>query len=200
MTKKFKHDRKSAKSLVSTQLEYISPEECAARGIVKRDGVYKILNTIEKYADKGWLKFGDKRYSSEDRLDVAARFRKDFFLSRLEHMPATDFAADRVDGGGQKELPDSVWDARRRLEKAIKSLKKIHFDIVVAVCLEDRPLRIRKESSAQYNHDLEIAKEYLCRGLDSLLWNYGIKPRRRFQIKIPQNGDFVRNWIADLSS
>ena len=69
---------------------YITPEEVKARGIIRRkDGTFYLLNTLEKYADKGWLNFGDKRFDKDFRLDAAQMFHRDFMESRISDMAIT---------------------------------------------------------------------------------------------------------------
>lgn len=174
---------------------YITPEEVKARGIIRRkDGTFYLLNTLEKYADKGWLNFGDKRFDKDFRLDAAQMFHRDFMESRISDMAAVDLSKDRVDGGNHKELPEYVWDARRRYFSAREAINRRYRGIIVRVVLDDKPLRIVKLSSGQYNHDLELAKEYLCLGLDELIYHYGLKPRRRRPITGYAVSDFWENF------
>lgn len=162
---------------------YITPEEVKARGLIKRrDGTLYQLNTLEKYAQKGWLDFGDKRFDKEQRLEAAARFHEDFIKSRIVNMSSIDISQDRVDGGAYKDIPEYVWDARKRFAVALKKIDRKYWWVISQVVIEDRPLQIVKNTSGQYNHDLELAKEYLCLGLDELVFHYGLYSRGKRRV------------------
>lgn len=165
-------------------MDYISKAECERRGFKKgADGLYRKLSTLEKYAEKGWLDFGDKRLMAADRLSAGLSFFKDFRRSRILNLPAVNLEKERVDTSGKKDIAPEVWDARQRFGRALRSINGEYLNIVVWVCLDDKPLNIVKITNAQYNHDLEMAKEYLCRGLDNLAFHYGVKPIRRQKIR-----------------
>lgn len=143
--------------------------------------MFKRLNQLEKVHKKGWLNFGDKRISPLDRLQAGRRLWMDFTKSAFPHPQAVDFDAIRVDGGNMKEMPESVAMARQRLNQAIKAVPDYReWFVVREIAIYDRKVGIRKTSSADYNHEMELLKEDLCRGLDKLAWHYGLsvfKPR-----------------------
>lgn len=165
------------------RLDYITKEDCEQNGLVRDEyGVYRKLNTLEKYERKGWLKYGNKYIGANEKLSAGRRFYCDFRRGHIETMTAIDWTKDRVDGGNQRDLPPSAWDARSRFIKALRAISSVYLPVVARVVLDDKPLCIPKLDSAQYNHDLEMAKEYLCCGLDNLALHYGIKPLRPHKI------------------
>lgn len=181
-------------------MDYISKAECERRGFVKgADGLYRRLNTLEKYAAKGWLNFGNPKLTKNDRLDAGAWFYRDYMKGRINTLKAVDWMKEQVDGGKQGLSPD-VWDARVRFGKALRAINANYLPVVRQVVLFHRPLNIRKITSAQYNHDLELAKEILCCGLDNLVFHYGVKIRRP---KIKSYGgyklfDDMEEWINEM--
>lgn len=156
---------------------YITPEVAKRLGYSKReDGGYQRLSLIERYFQKGWLEFGDKRLTGDIRLDSATRLASDFYYSRFPQAGATDYTKDRVDGGQNKTEPESVLIARDRFFKAMKSIpqefRKLIRDIVL---FEKRPL-IAGMTKRQYDYNLHLMKVDLCRGLDRLACHYGARP------------------------
>lgn len=169
--------------MVKGYLDYIDKQDCERRGLVRdADGTYRLLNQLEKYERKGWLDHGNKYISSNERLSAGLRFSADYRKSAINTLGAVDLSKDRVDGGNQKELSPAVWDARTRFSKALRAINGEYLSVVVRVCLDDKPLNIVQFTKAQYNHDLAVTKEDLCRGLDDLAIHYGIKPVKPLRI------------------
>lgn len=165
-------------------MEYTNKRDCEKNGLVRDEyGGYRKLNTLEKYERKGWLNYGNKYIGSNEKLSAGLRFYCDFRRGHIETMTAIDWTKDRVDGGNQRDLSPSTWDARTRFIKALKAISSIYLPVVARVVLDDKPLSIPKLDSAQYNHDLEIAKEHLCCGLDELSIHYGVKPVRPMRMQ-----------------
>lgn len=137
----------------------------------------KKLNQLEKCKVKGWLDFGDKRITALDRLQAGQRLFIDYTKSCLPSTKAINFELDRVDGGNMKEMPESVAMARQRFHEAIRAIKEYSVWFMVrTIVLEDRKVGLRKLSSHQYNHEMELMKEDLCQGLDILAFHYGFTP------------------------
>ena len=141
--------------------------------------IIKKLNQLEKCKLKGWLDFGDERITSLDRLQAGQRLWTDFVKSALPSPKAINFEADHVDGGNMKQMPESVAMARQRFHEAIRSIKYYPaWFMVRTIVLEDRKVVIRGVSKRQHNHEIEMLKGDLCRGLDTLAWHYGINPAK----------------------
>ncbi len=132
----------------------------------------KRLTILEKYAAKGWLNHGDNTYSSRDRLESGNRFYADFYKSGLVSIRAKGLAAVRVDGGNDKEDPVQVLIARDRFFNALRCLSREYVYPVTHICLYNSRLRIPTRDMAIYKHEVEVAKEKLCRGLDELTVHY----------------------------
>lgn len=140
------------------------------------DGQYYKLNQLERYNEKGWLNYGRRGITPMERLTAGLRFQKDFYHSRIDTMTAINWAKERVDTSPNTEMPPFVWDARKRFICALRAIKAEHLRAVQVVALEDRPLKVRyttKADFAQYNAE---AKRLLCGGLDDLVIHYGWKP------------------------
>lgn len=138
----------------------------------------KKLNQLEKYKNKGWLDFGDKRITALDRLQAGRRLFVDFTNCCLPSARAINYELDRVDGGNMREIPESVAIARQKFHEAIRIFPKYSPEwwTVQIIVLEDRKICLRKLTSQQYNHEMEMLKEDLCRGLDMLAFHYGVTP------------------------
>jgi len=136
---------------------------------------YRKLCQLEKYKLKGWLDFGDKRINSLDRLQAGKRLWMDFMKSGLWTSKAINLDAVRVDGGNMKEIPESVALARQKFNQAMLAVPEYaEWYLVREIVLYDHKVFIKKTTSAQYNHEIEMMKEDLCRGLDKLAYHYGV--------------------------
>lgn len=156
----------------------------------------KKLNQLEKCKVKGWLDFGDKRITSLDRLQAGNKLFIDFTKCCFPSARAINYEQDRVDGGNMKNLSESIIMARHRFNQAIKIFPKYspQWFMVQAIVLEDRKVVVRKMTSRQYNHEMELLKEDLCQGLDALAYHYGVTPFKPLDIK---NHEFVEQEFAE---
>lgn len=151
---------------------YITREELIKQGFVRRpEGGYMRLSVLERYAQKGWLDFGSKLYTSDDRVNVGKRLYSDFYASQIVSEGVVNLEKVRVDGGNRQELPDYVIDARSRFVKAFRAIPAAYVQNVGRICLEDKEFKIPR-SLHDYRHRLEVAKDNLCLGLDSLIEHY----------------------------
>lgn len=157
--------------------EYISPEELKQKGFAVRGAVVVRLSLIERYYEKGWLNYGDRRLSPEIRLEAADRLAADFYFSRFQNASAVDWQKERVDGGYNKPEPAAVLDARGRFFRAIKEIPPEFWPAVQDVVLYERRPEI--ENNCLYKSRLYMFKVDLCRGLDRLAWHYGARPSNR---------------------
>lgn len=131
---------------------------------------------LEKYYDKGWLRFGNRRIYQAEKLSAGKRFQQDFYHSRIDTMTAINWAKEKVDTSLNAEVPPFVWDARNRFIKALRAIKKENLSAIQTVVLEDKPVAVEKEDASQYAHDHALAQHFLCCGLDDLAIHYGWKP------------------------
>ena len=141
------------------------------------DGTLYKLNQLERYAEKGWLKFGLRWIRPEERLAAGLKFQRDFYHSRIDTMTAINWAKERVDASPNNEVPPFVWDARKRFVKALRAIKAENLRAVQVVVLEDNPLKVKftgaRDDYAFFNAE---ARRVLCGGLDDLAIFYGVRP------------------------
>ena len=194
-------NNKQTKPIHQEQYDYITKEECERRGIIRgKDGIYRKLTTLEKYFSKGWLDFGSKNILSAWRIAAGIRFHDDFDASFFNCTPAIDLEKIKVDGGKSQNLPDSALDARFRVRAAVEAIGKPYNTLVYCVCGEDKPISIKRISVAQYRHDLELAKEYLCLGLDKLVNHYGLAMKqRKSKITGYSENNTLEEWLKEIA-
>lgn len=137
---------------------------------------------LRKYFDKGWLKFGSRKITALDRLNVGNRFYADFYKSGIADFKIPDLGKPRVDGGNNKGTPDFVLDARARFNAAFQTLSGDQAKIVMRVVCYDKFIKV---PNLDYRHNIEVAKEKLCEGLDVLFFHYFGEPQKT---KIEING------------
>ena len=156
---------------------------------------------LRKYFEKGWLKYGNKLISAQDRLNAGNRFYADFYKAGIENFKVPDLAKPRVDGGNNKGTPDYVLDARARFNAAYKSMTIDGADLVMRVVCWNKGFGLKKRDT-DYNHDLEVSKDNLCKALDGLFVHYWGKPQKaKVEIKgvVSQKAseDFGR-WLTSM--
>lgn len=55
-------------------VDYINKQDCECLGFIRlQDGTLYRQSVLEKYKSKGWLSFGDSRYSEDDRMKAGRR-------------------------------------------------------------------------------------------------------------------------------
>lgn len=141
------------------------------------EGTLYKLNQLERYAEKGWLKYGRRGIRPEERLAAGLKFQRDFYHSRIDTMTAINWAKERVDTSINNEFPPYVWDARKRFVKALRAIKAQHLRAVQVVVLEDNPLKVKfTGADDDYKFFNAEARRVLCGGLDDLAIFYGVRP------------------------
>lgn len=159
--------------MVKGYLDYIDRQECERRGLFKdADGIYRTRNTLEKYAEKGWLEYGSFKYSACDRVSAGNRIGRDFYLAMLSPVCANDVSKVKVDGQGSVVTPDNVLDARDRFNKACAAIPYEFWGVLNRVCCEDKELTIIGGSERQKAYERRNAALLLCLGLDRLIEHY----------------------------
>jgi hypothetical protein len=160
-----------------------------------------MATVLQKYFQKGWLKYGNRLISAQDRLNAANRFYADYYKAGIVDLRVPDLAKPRVDGGNNKGTPDYVLDARARFNAAYKALTIDGADLVMRVVCWDKQIKV---NSNDWRHDIEIAKENLCKALDGLFIHYwGAPQKAKVEIKgvVSQKADedFKRWWTLTLT-
>ena len=136
----------------------------------------KKRSDLARYYQNGWLRFGSKYVTQVDSLRAGTQFANDFSLANIMMSGCIDYEKPRVDCS-IGNLPDVVLDARDRYGKAIRLLSKSQHNILKNICCMDKEIKFQYyEDKASYIHNLEILKETLCRGLDTLAEHYYGKP------------------------
>ena len=158
-----------------------------------------MATVLQKYFEKGWLKYGNEQIGEIGRMDAAGRFYGDFYKARISDMRIPDISKPKVDGMSSFDVPDFVLAARARFNKACKALSADFEDVVIkVVCLD-------QEIGCQDRHTREVKKEYLCRGLDEVYWAYYGKMKPVYEHKIEgmvnaANDEDFNKWLANLKN
>ncbi len=160
--------------------KYVSKQDCFKKGFVRGDdGLFRKLNTLERYGKEGCLDLGDKRYSATDRISAGNRLGRDFYLSRLEPVCANDIRKVKVDGCGSQALSSAILDARNRFNKACNAVPREFWRVVSRVCCEDREFDVAEGSLRQKSYHRNNMKLLLCLGLDRLIEHYRHKIKEK---------------------
>ena len=153
--------------------QYVSREDCVRRGFVRKNGgIYK-MSVLERFAEKGWLDFGDSKYSAQDRLKAAEKLQKDYEQSYFMSMSAGGIR-ERIDSKGKNANDvEMICKARQRYEAAARHVPGEFWSAVKRVCLENRDFEVSKQFSERRRMEIGfLLKCDLCRGLDRLIKFY----------------------------
>lgn len=129
---------------------------------------------LELYTSRGFLNYGDDRYSAMDRQSAGTRLANDFYLSGLQDCRSSDVSRIRVDGSGNDAMKEKLMIYRDNYLKAMAVIPNDYWQVVRRVVIEDLPLRSDRQGR-EYNYDLYRQKVDLCRGLDRLIEYYRTK-------------------------
>ena len=159
--------------MVQEDLDYIDKQECIRRGFTpKANGGFYKQNALEKLESDGYLDFGNKRYSSSQRVKAGFRFAKDYKVSRVDGSGVVNLEKIRVDGSGNSTTPESVSIAEDNLRKAIRVLPREYRKIIYRVCCEDKELVLVEKSERKRTQEKHRQAMILCLGLDRLVEHY----------------------------
>ncbi len=152
---------------------YINKKECIRRGYIRKNGYIYKMSLLDKYAQKGWLEYGNPRFSKDDRLRAARRFQSDYEMSHFASVGISG-THEKIDLQTQKPIDiEAICKARENYFAAIKQIPEEFLPIVRAVCLENRELKIdRKEHNRRRSEMVYAQRRDLCRGLDRLISFY----------------------------
>lgn len=149
--------------------QYVNPRELEEQGFRRQSGRCYKFNTLERYADAGYLDGGP--FSVTDRVSAGGRLFADAYLGGLVSVRATDLSRIRVDGCGKFEEGNRRLYHQDCYEKAMAAVPPEFWPAVRRVCIEDEPLKalgmrlfVKKE--------LYSLRKDLCRGLDRLVIFY----------------------------
>ena len=151
------------------EVEYVSRKDCEDAGFVRVPGrPIQKLSTLQVYETKGYLDYGDQKYTSMDRVAVGLQLATDFYLGGLNTVSAVDVGKIRVDGGGSIVGAERKAFHEDRYRKAIATVPAEFWEVVRLVVIEDKPIKVIG-SDRQVNKELFLKRVDLCRGLDRLI-------------------------------
>lgn len=153
--------------------EYVNKKELEAKGYTRNDdGIFRKLNTLEFLGKKGWLDYGNQRFTAQDRISAGNRLANDFEIANLEGVSANDVSKIRVDGRGAYNVSQTISEAEDRYLKAMNSIDRDLWGRVRKVCIEENFLG--ENTGNKYKDIKNKTYEYtmLCIGLDELIKHY----------------------------
>lgn len=161
--------------MVQEYLDYIDKQECIRRGFTPRanGGFYK-QNVLEKLESDGYLDFGNKKYTSRQRVDAGNLLKLHFDKSGVGRVGTADPSRVRVDGSGNKNTPEAVAAAEQAYRRAIRCLPDEFKDVVTDVCCWEKELNLGGGSERQQKYAKHRQAMILCLGLDRLVEHYRI--------------------------
>lgn len=124
---------------------------------------------IEKYAKKGWLKYGIRSFNSMDRLWAALLLQRDYINSRESSVGIVNPMVPKVDGGKDEFGLRGNLRAKNNFLKAFSALLPRWRDLIETVVLENCELDI---STLRNAASLKNAKKELSAALDCLVLYY----------------------------
>lgn len=149
--------------------QYVNPQELEEQGFRRQPGRCYKLNTLERYADAGYLDYGS--FSVVDKVSAGNRLFADAYLGGVMQFGIADISRIRVDGRGKFEESNNRLYHQDCYEKAMAAVPPEFWPAVRKVCVEDKPLSadgprlfVKKELHSQ--------RKDLCRGLDRLISFY----------------------------
>lgn len=151
------------------EVEYVSRKDCEDAGFVRVPGrPIQKLSTLEVYETKGYLDYGDQKYTSMDRVAVGKKLYRDYYLGGLVTVQAVDPGKIKVDGCGSLVGAEKKDFHESRYHKAMAIIPAEFREVVRLVVIEDKPIKVIG-SDRQVNKELFLKRVDLCRGLDRLL-------------------------------
>ena len=133
-------------------------------------------NVIEKYAKKGWLKYGMKTFSSMERLWAAGRLYSDYVKSRRLSVGVVNPLEAKVDGGLKNYAFAGSLKAKDDFLKAFSVLSPLWKKMIECVVLEDKELEVFENG---YEKNIKKAKKELSAALDCLILHYMAQKQKR---------------------
>lgn len=140
-------------------------------------------SVLEVYQKIGYLEYGNKRWSSDDRVKVGNYIHDDYYLA-THGIQAIDYGKEKVDCFGFKFESEKVLEAKERFARAMKSIPLEFRKIVFRVCCEDQRIQEDKQLT-RWNRKLYLVTQaqLLSLGLDRLIRHY-LKRNKDGRVKI----------------
>lgn len=140
------------------------------------------LTVLDVYGKIGYLNYGNKRYTADDRIRVGKRLHDDYYIA-THGIQAIDYSKERVDVSVTNNESDKVLEAKEKFARAMKSMPLEFRRIVFRVCCEDKRI-VEPERLTRWNRKLYLATQaqLLSLGLDRLVKHY-LKVKKYTNIK-----------------
>ncbi len=123
---------------------------------------------LEKYAKKGWLKYGMKNFGTMERLWAARRIYADYIRCKERSVGVVDPLKPKVDGGKFDYGLKGNLDAKDAFLKAYGSLSAPSQRIIDTFVFGDE-VSYKKTLDKKM---LNLLKRQLCAALDCLILHY----------------------------
>lgn len=142
--------------------------------------IEKKLSVLEIYQKIGYLDYGQKKWSSDDRLKVGNMLHDDFYLA-THGIQAINYEKERVDCFGLKLESDKMLEAKERFARAMKSIPLEFKGIVFRVACEDKRIA-EPQRLTRWNRKIFLVTQaqLLSLGLDRLI-KYYLKKNKRIK-------------------
>lgn len=139
----------------------------------------KRASVLEVYEKIGYLNYGNRKWTSSDRVSVGNRLHDDYYMA-THGMQAIDYSKEKVDCFGFSTENDKVLEAKERFARAMKSMPLEFRRIVFRVCCEDKRI-MEPERLTRWNRKLYLVTQaqLLSLGLDRLVKHY-LKSKKKY--------------------
>ena len=151
--------------------KYISKKECKSLGYTKKGKCFYKMSVLEKYLSKGWLEYGNSKYSGGDRYRAGMSFYSDYLKGHKLGMISSSWGSEKIDC--KRSGTDNVSVVTNRYFKSLKTIPVEFREVVYRVCIEDRDIEVVDIESERRRLEMSFSmKRDLCRGLDRLIELY----------------------------
>ena len=122
-------------------------------------------SVLEKWYQKGRLKYGSQQLSAEERLCAGRVFYQSYINSHIISVGVSDWMRARLDGGVRLSSVESLLGKKDVFLKAYQQIPKNARFVVERIVLENKDICARRG-------DMKIWVELICSALDSLAFYY----------------------------
>ena len=136
------------------------------------------LTVLDVYGKIGYLNYGNKRYTADDRIKVGKRLHDDYYMA-THGIQAIDYGKEKVDCFGIKPESEKVLEAKEKFARAMKSMPLEFRKVIFRVCCEDKRIVEEKMVTAWKRRIYLITQaQLLSLGLDRLIRHYVQKNKK----------------------
>ncbi len=152
--------------------EYVDKTICESKGFVRTPkGIYK-LTALERVYSKGRLRYGDKRFSEDDRLRAGNRLNHEYEAAHF-NVVGISWKNSKIDSRGGADTSSNLTDLRSRYLTAIRHIPREFWPAVRRICIENLLPDFDNIDSARRRYEnMYLWYCDLCRGLDRLIEYY----------------------------